>query len=478
MKPEITVLENGELSAEFVNGSGTIRSIALKGYRQTIGKQAPAVFSVGGEGGVALIPEWKLYSEDGQTEIPRVFRFKEKLANKVIFASVNDDGLYVEKSFTLPSFGFLIDSEISISNLNRETTALTSKISFENPVPSKNSNGFFSFLAPQNTTSTMVNLLGKIDRTPLTSLVLGEAKRIEGSTLWAGIGDRYFANLIVPVRTELKDATFLRDSSSKVFFQLSHLPKKIGPQEKADIAFQIYSGPLEINYLSLGGDELEKAIDLGDWLGPIARPMLKFMKAIYGFLGNYGIAIIILTILVKLLLFPLNQKQVKSMKGMQALQPELADIKEKFKGNKERLNLEMMNLFKRNKVNPMSGCLPMLIQFPIFIALYRVLYNSIELRHAPFMLWIQDLSAPDPYYISPVIMGATMFLQQQMMPMTTMDPAQAKMMKLMPIIFSLFMIMLPSGLVIYIFVNSLLSILQQWIQTRSYKNITAAKGVA
>jgi YidC/Oxa1 family membrane protein insertase len=317
-----------------------------------------------------------------------------------------------------------------------------------------------------------------VDRTAISSIATGASKRVDGVVAFAGIGDRYFANLILPKRTELKDATFERDAASLLRMKLSHAHKKVEPEKSVDLAFQIYSGPLEINYLSLGGQELEKAIDLGDWLGPMARPMLKFMKMIYGAFGNYGIAIILLTVLVKLLLFPLNQKQYKSMKGMQALQPELAQIKEKYKGNKERLNLEMMNLFKRNKVNPMSGCLPMLIQFPIFIALYRVLYNSIELRHAPFFLWIQDLSAPDPFYVSPVIMGATMFLQQQMTPMTTMDPAQAKMMKLMPLIFSVFMIMLPSGLVIYIFVNSLLSILQQWMQTRSHQKIAEVKKVA
>jgi YidC/Oxa1 family membrane protein insertase len=234
-------------------------------------------------------------------------------------------------------------------------------------------------------------------------------------------------------------------------------------------SLRLYAGPKEINLLKNVTPNLEKSIDLGSWLGPIARPLLQLLKLIYAYVKNYGSAIIILTLLVRMLLYPINRKQYKSMKAMQKLGPELAALKKKYANDKQRINMETMNLFKRNKVNPLGGCLPMVLQMPIFFALYRVLYTSVELRHAPFFLWIRDLSAPDPYYISPILMAIAMFFQQKLTPTATMDPAQAKVMKFMPIIFSIFMIALPSGLVLYILVSSLASIPQQVYMTRYNK---------
>ncbi len=212
----------------------------------------------------------------------------------------------------------------------------------------------------------------------------------------------------------------------------------------------------------------------------IITPLRWVVDLLYSWVGSYGVAIILLTILIKLIFWPITQKGMKSMKNMQKLQPKIAKLRERFKDDPAKMNQEMMTLYKTYKVNPVGGCLPMLIQIPFFFALYRVLMAAIELRHAPFMLWINDLSAPDrlwigfdiPYLhglpIMTLLMGASMYLQQKMTP-TTMDPTQARIMQFLPIVFTVMFINFASGLVLYWFVNNLLSILQQYLINRQSK---------
>lgn len=205
---------------------------------------------------------------------------------------------------------------------------------------------------------------------------------------------------------------------------------------------------------------MEDNIGFG-WFWFIGLPLFQVMKWLYKIVGNYGVVIILITVIVKIIFAPLTHKSYKSMKAMQKLQPKIAALQEKFKADKQKLNIEMMNLYKAHKANPVSGCLPMVIQIPVFIALYNVLSNAIEFRHAPFYWWIKDLSAMDPYYIMPIAMGISMLIQQWMTPSTATDPLQAKMMYAMPIIFTFMFLSFPSGLVIYWLVNNVLSIAQQ-----------------
>ncbi len=226
------------------------------------------------------------------------------------------------------------------------------------------------------------------------------------------------------------------------------------------IPLKIYFGPKDLNALRQVDSTLDHAVDFG-WFTIFAYPLLQLLKWFYQFVQNYGVAIILLTLLLKAVTFPLNYKSMKNMKNMAKLQPQLQRIKEKYKDDKETLNREMLSLMKTHGYNPAAGCLPIVIQMPIFFALYRVLYGSIELYHAPFGFWIHDLSSRDPFYITPVLLSLTMFIQQKLTPNTATDPAQAKMMQLMPLIFGAFMISLPSGLTLYMLVNALASIAQQ-----------------
>ncbi|NCN95645.1 MAG: membrane protein insertase YidC [Bdellovibrionales bacterium] len=225
------------------------------------------------------------------------------------------------------------------------------------------------------------------------------------------------------------------------------------------VRYSGFLGPKDVEILRSVDAELDNVIDFG-FFSWIAKYILWFLKTIHTYVGNWGVAVILLTLAVRLLVLPFNIMSYKSMKVMQVLQPQMKAIREKYKEDQARMNQEVMALMKSHKANPLGGCLPMLLQFPIFIALYQVLGHSIELYQVPFAFWIQDLSAKDPYYVLPVLMGLTLYFQQKITP-NTMDPAQAKVLAFMPLLFSFFMLSLPSGLTLYMFINGLAGVLQQ-----------------
>jgi YidC/Oxa1 family membrane protein insertase len=244
--------------------------------------------------------------------------------------------------------------------------------------------------------------------------------------------------------------------------------KPVNPVDNFAVKYTAFAGPKSFDILSKVDEKLTNVIDYGTF-AVIAKPILRLLKFLHSILGNWGWSIILLTILVRMLVLPFNIYSFRSMKVMQKIQPEMTRIREKYKDatpdKKMQMNQEIMELMKAHKANPLGGCLPMLLQLPVFFALYQVLGQSIELYKAPFMLWITDLSAKDPYFVLPVLMGITMFVQQKITP-TTMDPQQAKIMMWMPVIFSVFMVSLPSGLTLYIFVSTLFGIIQQFVFMR------------
>ncbi len=236
---------------------------------------------------------------------------------------------------------------------------------------------------------------------------------------------------------------------------------------EVEAAFDVYAGPKALDHLERLGVGLEDSLDYG-MFAFIAKPLMSILRALHAVAGNWGVAIILLTILVKIVFYPLTHVSMRNMKEMQKLQPRIAQLREIYKEDKTKLNEQTMSLYKEHKVNPMMGCLPMLIQIPVFFGLYEALLVSIELRNAPFFGWVQDLSVQDPYHVYTILMGASMFLQQKMTPMAG-DPTQAKMMMFMPIIFTGMFVFypVPVGLVIYWLVNNLLSIAQQFYVNRS-----------
>ena len=235
---------------------------------------------------------------------------------------------------------------------------------------------------------------------------------------------------------------------------------EVQPGGTATIAVPLYTGPQEQDKLSKLAPGLDLSVDYG-WLTIIAVPLFWLLSWFYQWVGNWGVAIILLTVVIKLIFYPLSEASYRSMARMRVLAPKLQRLKEQYGDDKQRMQQAMMELYKTEKINPLGGCLPIVVQIPVFIALYWVLLASVELRHAPFMLWIHDLSRPDPWFILPVLMGATMIIQTRLNPEPP-DPVQAKVMKIMPIAFSVFFFFFPAGLVLYWLVNNILSIAQQW----------------
>jgi len=242
--------------------------------------------------------------------------------------------------------------------------------------------------------------------------------------------------------------------------------------EEVQRSYRLYAGPKEYDRLVALDIGLDETIDFGwfiygswSFVRLIAKPLFLILDWLYEFTGNFGVAIILLTALIKIVFIPLTHKSYVSMRAMQLLHPQMQALQKKYKHDKMRLNQELMALYKTNRVNPLGGCLPMVLQIPFFIALFNILYTTIELRQAPFILWIHDLSEKDPSYVLPILMGLTMVIQQKIQP-TTMDPRQAKVMLLLPIVFTFFFLSFPSGLVLYWMVNNILSITQQYITMR------------
>lgn len=250
-------------------------------------------------------------------------------------------------------------------------------------------------------------------------------------------------------------------------------PKTIMPDGQYEFSNHLFVGPKLADYLAKAAPGLPLTVDYG-WLTIIARPIHWLLSTIHRLVGNWGWAIIILTILIKAAFYKLSEASYKSMAHMRKLTPRMKALKDRYGDDKDRLNQAMMELYKKEKINPLGGCLPILIQIPVFIALYWVLLESVELRHAPFVLWLDNLTSPDPYYVLPLIMGVSMFAQQKLNPPPP-DPMQEKIMLALPVVFTVFFAFFPSGLVLYWTVNNLLSIAQQWVITRKIERAERGK---
>lgn len=281
---------------------------------------------------------------------------------------------------------------------------------------------------------------------------------------WIGMSQHYFLNAWVPPQTQTNELTTVVTKQGYNIARFTGENVTIAPGEQGKISAEFYTGPKDQYRLEGIAPGLDLTVDYG-WLWWIAQPLFWLLTKIHSVLGNWGFSIIAVTVLIKAAFFQLNAKAFTSMANMRKVQPKLIEIRERYADDKQKQSQAMMELYKKEKINPVGGCLPMLVQMPVFISLYWVLMESIELRHAPFILWINDLSAMDPYFILPVVMGISMFIQQKLNPPPP-DPTQAKIMQWLPLIFTFFFLFFPSGLVLYWVVNNTLSIIQQYIITK------------
>ena len=295
----------------------------------------------------------------------------------------------------------------------------------------------------------------------------GEAER-KGDVKWSAIQDKYFLGVLMPQKAS---AALAKKEGDKL---VSAGVRFASPSNTSTMSMQLYAGPKEYDTLKSLNVGLEDTIDFGwfvfgSWglVKAVAKPIFYVLRFLYEYTHNYGITIILLTLAIKLMFVPLQYKSYKSMKQMQVIQPKVLALQTKLKDDRERLNKELIKLYKDHKVNPVGGCLPMVLQMPVFVALFNILYMTIDLRQAPFMLWIKDLSVQDPFYVLPIIMGATMVIQQKITP-TTMDPTQAKIMLFLPVFMTFLFVNFPAGLVLYWLTNNVLTITQQVVTERLF----------
>ncbi len=466
--------------AIFSTAGATIRSFKLKNYHETLKEDSPLIELATSEGSGEDLLETS-FKTQSTLEKNRIFYDVDKgdlslgpesSPQDLTFHAMRPDGISVEKTFRFYPDTYKVDLIITLLNLSGHQVEGNLNASVNN-IPPEKKRGYYSFMG--------VALFLDRGLEEIKPKKMEEQKLLSGRIEWMAYEDAYFLTAVIPddpengsFRGELLPSGVLRAT-------YIHPPLSLAPQEQASSQLTLYLGPRNLNVLKKIGKNLDQAVDFG-WTDIIAKPLLYILLFFNKYVKNYGVAIILLTILVKLLFWPLTYKSQKSMREMQKLQPHMAKIREKYKDDKQKMNQELMGLYKTYKVNPMGGCLPLLIQFPVFLALFRVLGRCIELRHAPFVLWITDLSAPDrlfnfsfriplmqPPYGIPVLtllMGASMFIQQKMTP-TVGDPAQAKMMMFLPLIFTFMFINFPSGLVLYWFVSNILTIVQQYGMKRS-----------
>ncbi|SMC51363.1 protein translocase subunit yidC [Desulfocicer vacuolatum DSM 3385] len=459
----------------------SVTSFTLKNYRETVETDAPfkqlippgldvGLFSVDFEG--KTIPGLEDAVFTARTDnLQNRLNHGEKV---IVFSWDSPHGITVEKIFTFSANTYLVEMDVVVKNTSSMPLKDALKICLPHRMDQDKS-GAARFGA-NGPVAFINNKLEEIDSDDIE-----EKDTFTGKIDWVGNSGRYFISALVPATPW--DAQFkLAMDGDLITSSYIKSMDRIDPGQQATLSFELYMGPKSLKILSAYDNTLKKSINFG-WFDILAKPCLIGMNLIHDIIPNYGIAIILLTLLIKILFWPLGSKSYKSMSDMKRLQPLMMELREKYKDDKQRMNQEVMGLYKTYKVNPMSGCLPMLVQMPIFFALYRMLYQAIELRHAPFMGWITDLSAPDrllsfdfaiPFMQAPygipvltIIMGASMFLQQKMSP-TTGDPTQAKMMMLMPLFMTFIFINFPAGLVLYWLVNNLLSIGQQYYIQRKF----------
>ena len=455
-------------TAVFSSRGASLESMTLKNYREentpaakkvTLGNDSdPNILSFSTRATGLDLPDSTQFMPDADG-----LKIEKNGSKQLTFNYISGQGYTVRKVYTFTSgvYGIKLETQIFNNSAAPLVGAIQQVMTY--PATPKVKNNRFdtagAYLFSDNSLQS-----NKIKD------VLSASKRYEKAIEWSGFADKYFMSAILSEKNSIASVE-LKKNNAGFFESIVSSPQfTVNPGQSVTTTHRLFVGPKDIDVLKQQGNSLEQSLDLG-WFTVLAKPLMYTLKFFYKYVGNYGIAIIIITIILKALFFPLTHKSYKSMKGMQKIQPEMTKLREKYKDDRDAMNKAVMELYREHKVNPMGGCLPMVVQIPVFFALYKSLMFSIELRHAPFLLWITDLAGPDnlfgellhiPFVIGPLplLMGASMFVQQKMTP-SQMDPMQQKMMLALPVVFTFMFLSFPSGLVLYWLVNNVLTIGQQ-----------------
>ena len=380
----------------------------------------------------------------------------------LVLSATGKDGAQVRKTYTFKRDSYVIDVALEVQNAG--AAPLGAYAYFQLTHDGK----------PETNTNTVAETFGaqsfigfavytderKFEKVYPSDLDKGRSDHVKQATNgWLAFVQHYFVSAWLPPQGVPRDYVTEKRPDG-IYAARAMVPLNVAAGSSAAVKVPIYVGPQEQRRLQAAAPGLDLVVDYG-WLAIIAWPLFWLLEKFHALSGNWGVAIILLTVLIKIVFFPLSAASYKSMAKMKLITPRLTKLREMYAHDRQKMNQAMMELYKTEKINPLGGCFPILVQIPVFIALYWVLLAAIELRHAPFMLWIKDLSALDPYYVLPILMTATMVLQTRMNPVPP-DPVQARVMQIMPFVFSIFFFFFPAGLVLYWLVNNILSIAQQW----------------
>lgn len=436
---------NDKVSFQISNYGFSVRNFEIKQYRDDKGQSII-------RGDKRVTDLFALFYGDR----PVVFDIKE-------LAPGNFEGIArigeteIRRILKLGASNFDFESKVEVTNATEDFRKVNLEIRIPDEIRKAQSS---SFLFPSFQHQDFIHV--EFDKTHLINIDRSKENLVSQSRVahLIGIGTQYFAVAAMD-KSAVAPSLELQSNVSNGMAHAKLVYGEIRGQSSFSIENVLFVGPKSYDILKALDERFVELMDYG-MFAFIAKPMLFAMKWFHGLVGNWGIAIILLTILVRFLVLPLYLMSVRSMRGMQRIQPRMKELQERYKNDPMTMNKEVWALMKEEKASPFGGCLPMLLQIPIFFALYRVISTSIELHQSPFIWWINDLSAYDHFFVLPVLMGVTMFIQQKITP-TNMDPAQAKILLYMPLIFTVFMVSLPSGLTLYMFVSSLFGIIQQLI---------------
>ncbi|WP_028865000.1 membrane protein insertase YidC [Psychromonas aquimarina] len=388
---------------------------------------------------------------DGQTEVSTALRF------------VDDKGNVFTKTFTLKRGEYVVNVSYNIENNTAEPLNVQLYAQLKESLKETSTNMMMPVYRG-GAFSTSDTRYSKYSFDEMKDGALN--KTTEGG--WVAMLQHYFVSAWIPSPTEQNHlySNIIQNKDAAIGFKAPL--KTIDANSTSEISTKLWVGPKLQDKMAETANHLDLTVDYG-WLWFIAQPMFKLLIFFQGIVGNWGVAIILITFTVKGALYPLTKAQYTSMAKMRLLQPKIQALRDRYGEDRQKVSKAMMELYKKEKVNPLGGCFPILLQMPIFIALYWSLMESVELRHAPFMLWIQDLSVQDPYYIMPILMGVSMFFIQKMSPNTVQDPMQQKIMKFMPVIFTFFFLWFPAGLVLYWLMSNVVTLVQQTLIYRSFE---------
>jgi YidC/Oxa1 family membrane protein insertase len=451
--PTVTV-ETDLFRATITTLGARLESFQLKDFRETVARDSPPLDLVTAAPVLPLTAELQGGKSDADvpyTPSTSALEVHGPQEGEISFTASTSDGRAIEKRYRFSGNSYLFAVDVVGSGSGDRVGLILTPISDKGASGGRQSGRELAVaFANQKVIEKMTDKLA-------------EPSEI-ADALWAGFSAQYFAALAMPTTGSATAWLAVSDASPIARVDI--------PAEKGAARFRVFLGPKDRETLAAAGHDLDRALDFG-WFWFIAIPLLSGLRLLHRVIPNYGVNIILLTTIVKVATLPLTQTSMRSMKAMQKLQPEMQRLRERYKDDQATLQKEVMELYKRHRVNPVSGCLPMLLQLPIFVGLYNALMHAIELRHAPFVLWINDLAAPDRLMIGGIgipvlviLMGGSMLLQQWMTPQQG-DPAQQRMMMIMPLVFTFISFNFPSGLVLYWLVNNLLSMAQQWYMLRS-----------